>query len=475
MDNLGAFNFFTSHFVIGCEETDLRFTQTITNEIDALHKWMNFKDNNWGMNKYRTERTQYISYLRIIDFDDFKIIVQDLYKAYVLRYEFSEVEDFIDDVFSYTLFDLQRIIEMDLTWIGCPRDESNYVYYYYFKNKVNEFIDFGIDSTKDINYFKQYYKKVINYITAKKFIKSEKKIMIDKIEDVKNADELLLFLSKNNFSLGFLIKIFQDNFKNNNVLLGELLEKINSIYLDVFKKFNENDLKLLLDSYNEDEPPFMFFDETDLLKTKHFQRNINDEIYISSINLKGFNNCENGTKVYLFSYMIREKYNNIKFFSDFSFLNSIKNFELILDIEKVIKNSFIETESPPKQSEPNKGTKTDLFEKATKLKEIWLPEAKITVENFISKGIDIGLWNNNLQITTQRGSLYGTGKTLLGNIFIAIKGWAISNHYDYIKAGEVFCDVFNIKINKTTKEPFKSFSSGNVSQIKEIKRTFRIT
>jgi len=148
MDNLGTFNLFTSHFVIGCKETYLQHTQTITYEIEALHKWMNYKDSDYGMNKYRTERTQYISFLRIIDFNIFQSIVKDLYKIYSVKYKYSDASDFVKNVFDYTIYDLQRIIDLDLIPIGCSPNENKYVFY--LLDSDREFIDFAIDSDFDI-------------------------------------------------------------------------------------------------------------------------------------------------------------------------------------------------------------------------------------------------------------------------------------------------------------------------------------
>jgi len=113
--------------------------------------------------------------------------------------------------------------------------------------------------------------------------------------------------------------------------------------------------------------------------------------------------------------------------------------------------------------------------KLEKLKSIWLTDPRLSVEDFIQKGNDKGFWNDNFQLTLQRSSsTYGTGKTFLGNIFIAFKDWSIPNHLDYTEGGRIFCEVFNIKIKESTKEPYKAFSSANRKQIAEIKRTFGI-
>lgn len=109
-----------------------------------------------------------------------------------------------------------------------------------------------------------------------------------------------------------------------------------------------------------------------------------------------------------------------------------------------------------------------------RLKSIWLAEPKITVSGFLELGIELGIWNEQYHLITQKATLYGTGKTLLGSLAIALRGHAISESTDYKEIGKVFCQVFNINVNVLTKEPYKAFSSGNVRIIAELKRAFRI-
>jgi hypothetical protein len=126
---------------------------------------------------------------------------------------------------------------------------------------------------------------------------------------------------------------------------------------------------------------------------------------------------------------------------------------------------------PQEKNQPQEKN-IDNSEKIKKLKTIWLAESKISVEDFIQKGIEKGLWNDSFEIILAQNSTYSTGKTMLGSIFIAFKGWAISSNIDPNKVGAVFCNVFNIVIKTTTKEPYKAFSSGNPKVVTEIKRTF---
>lgn len=108
------------------------------------------------------------------------------------------------------------------------------------------------------------------------------------------------------------------------------------------------------------------------------------------------------------------------------------------------------------------------------LKEIWMPETKLSFNVFLKLGIEKGIWDKQYKIITAKNSLYSNGKTLLGSLSISLKGYAISQETDYKVIGNAFCDFFNIPINDNIKEPYKAFSSGNEKTIKQFKRTFNI-
>ncbi len=165
MEYTGGINLFTAHFVIGCKESEKRFTKTETPEIAAFHDWIDFKTNDWGMAKYRPERTQYVCFLRIIDLEDFSEILKDYAKIYKEKFPYATKDDFIEHTFSQTIHDLEKIISREYTWIGGTPTNHEYSYYYYFDNKMQEFLDFAIPEEDEIEHYIQYYKRVLRIIS----------------------------------------------------------------------------------------------------------------------------------------------------------------------------------------------------------------------------------------------------------------------------------------------------------------------
>ncbi len=85
MQQSGGLNLFESHFVMGCIECSRIHTKTETDEIRALHDWLHWKDTDYGMVKYKSDRTQYVSYLHIIEIELFVQILSDLASIYIKR------------------------------------------------------------------------------------------------------------------------------------------------------------------------------------------------------------------------------------------------------------------------------------------------------------------------------------------------------------------------------------------------------
>ena len=234
-----------------------------------------------------------------------------------------------------------------------------------------------------------------------------------------------------------------------------------------------NYLKLLTNNFDKE------FTEKALFELEVFESMVFDEIMVEAVQEKYI---EKGLKIPTYE-RLNHISGKIEIYDNHKVMQN--KFFPPLGIQLYFAKQYLQKALPPQQKQ-NKETRKpiknlekeiELSEKIKNLKTIWLPEAKISVEDFIQKGIDKALWNEQLKITIQRkASNYGTNKTLLGNIFIAFKGWAISNHLDYNEAGRIFCEVFNIKIKESTKEKYHCFSStNNPSQVKAIKTAFNVS
>lgn len=201
-----------------------------------------------------------------------------------------------------------------------------------------------------------------------------------------------------------------------------------------------------------------------------------------------YNNCKLIGKYWDLTEQIRVDYDR----SDFKYTEAYENENFCKDCDEIMYvnwdriDEFMVFSTPNEIAEAErKFSITDILKAPTlppqqnekpepELNKIWLSEPKISVQNLLTLGIEKGIWNDEYQIITAKGSLYGTGKTMLGSLFIALKGFAVSENIDYKEAGKVFCSFFNVPINEKTKEPYKAFSSGNEKLIRELKRAFNI-
>ena len=166
MEHLGNRSLFTSHFVLGGKEADRKFTKTKTDVLEALHKWLNFKDNDQGMENYSSMRTRSVDFLEIIELETFKEITQELHRLYCLEYPYSSRKDFLEHVFEYTIHDLKRFLELDLICHGEVLKDKTYCFYSHFIDDAKQFKDFAISGEKEIEYYQQYYRAVLNYLKS---------------------------------------------------------------------------------------------------------------------------------------------------------------------------------------------------------------------------------------------------------------------------------------------------------------------
>jgi len=188
---LGNHNLFVSHFIMGCKEAIKDFTKTETDEIRVLSKWLFYKDNDPFMRKYRTNRTQYVDFLTIIEPAVLKEIIDDLKRIYLIEFPFSEKEDFIESVFGHSLYKLETFIENNMVCYGSVLTGEPFDFYNYYDNPFSEFLDYVTEESRTIEYYKQYYKWVINLIEEVEYPSSNSKSSKKRIRESKEiADKL---------------------------------------------------------------------------------------------------------------------------------------------------------------------------------------------------------------------------------------------------------------------------------------------
>ena len=247
MDNLGEYNLLIKKFVVGCKECDKNFTKTETTEIRALHKWIDFKDTDWGMSKYSSDRTQYIAYLEIIELNEFKGIVNDIYKNYVTKYPYSTKKDFIDQVFRHTIYDLEQFLERDLLWLWATPEEDIYTYYTCFLSSEKQFVDFAINNKYEIEHYRQYYRAVLeflksfegqdNLVLKQNADSNYSNSLYDEIFKVnkENADSLKYKYDLNQFDHNYILNSFRPIIQINHITPAALKTEIEQRQNDFLK------------------------------------------------------------------------------------------------------------------------------------------------------------------------------------------------------------------------------------------------
>jgi hypothetical protein len=155
-------------------------------------------------------------------------------------------------------------------------------------------------------------------------------------------------------------------------------------------------------------------------------------------------------------------------------LNELLELITLYNEKRILKSVLKEfrNSKPIKEGQESKESN----ELKNELESIWVRNPKMSIEAFLQKGFDLGLWDEKHELTAQRktNNVYGSNKTLLANLYLILKENSIKENIDYKKIGEIFCRFFQLDIKPNVKEPFKIFQTGNKKQIMELKKTFKI-
>ncbi|WP_281765465.1 hypothetical protein [Neptunitalea lumnitzerae] len=160
MEYLGNTNLFASHFIIGTKDCE---TKAYNNIASSLRKWLDYKDNDPFMGKYRTKNTQFVDFSHYIDIKAFQSIITDLVLIYKKAYPYSKKQHFLNHVFTETLNRLESFIETDFIPYGTPTFNCEYDFFV-ASTPSYERLEYVIESKYDIDFIKQYFKTIIEII-----------------------------------------------------------------------------------------------------------------------------------------------------------------------------------------------------------------------------------------------------------------------------------------------------------------------
>jgi len=198
MIDLGYDNLFTSEFDMGCELPNSKELEY----IETLNKWLDFKKNDFWMEKYRPENTLFIAFLHIIDLETFNEILHDLILIYKKSYPFGKKSDFIEHTFRYTLRFLEKFNNIhysNFIYYSRPNGIRNYIYYYRNHLSIDEIEDYILEQPKDIKFYQQYYKKIVELIINVDFDNINSETSIFSPQQTETKTDLNFIDFKNNF------------------------------------------------------------------------------------------------------------------------------------------------------------------------------------------------------------------------------------------------------------------------------------
>lgn len=362
-------------------------------------------------------------------------------------------------------------------------------------SQINFEIDeYRIDETWEFNYDR--YQKSREYIKpiddllklSELFVQLNRFQMLKEFSEIREETPILhnnslktfiTKLSTQEYSLSEALKEVKFNYPDEHLLrifVGEFITEVEGIFLELLLRLTDIDILKVIRFYNsvlKETIPTIGISKDEYSYIKGFIREIEGYKVVSNVKNFKYDNSKEIQLIYLDQIF---RYNSMyAVMGNLSITEDYENLKFLWHLEEELKTYQIPNKSEGSREPVNESSIGSVKQdKLLFLEKIWLPDAKISVENLLKLGIDKGIWTEDYIIKVQKGSLYGTGKTLLGSLAIALKGYSISENTDYKMQGKAFCAFFNIPVKKTTNNPYKAFSSGNEKIIRAFKTQFNI-
>jgi hypothetical protein len=187
MEQLGKKCILFSQFVEGAQKATFPKNKDIE-YINDFYTWKKIKDNPSNSEEYYPcGKTQYYILFpkEVICLDILNEILNDLAGIYKRAFPFGTKQDFLDYVLDGTLSKLNAIVNADIIeFADSPSDKTTiYIQNLGIRGEVIEYI---LDSSMNIDYYKQYFRKVIKLIEEFDFEHSES---IEALEIINEFDE----------------------------------------------------------------------------------------------------------------------------------------------------------------------------------------------------------------------------------------------------------------------------------------------
>lgn len=135
-------------------------------ELEILQNWLKFKELNLDRSNYSLERTQSIIFFHLIELPIVENKFIELVVTYSQLYPYGGKDDFISATLGYTTLVLNKFIAINNIYFNpypTPPHIKKDVYSCdeFHKGKI---VDFVVEPGTDLNFYKQYYKKIIAVI-----------------------------------------------------------------------------------------------------------------------------------------------------------------------------------------------------------------------------------------------------------------------------------------------------------------------
>ena len=169
---------------------------------EVVNIWFEHTENEYERAMFRAyNNIDYVMFLNTIDLDVINGVIVDLWNIYKTKYIYSSKEDYIKSVWQFSIYEIEDFIKETYYHSGynCKGFE---LWFCNDKNDITNNLWFFLDEDKDPDYYKQYFKKVLELLISFKGVNSNDNTNEPPPEatapfNTKNQKDIFEYLSNN--------------------------------------------------------------------------------------------------------------------------------------------------------------------------------------------------------------------------------------------------------------------------------------
>lgn len=156
---MGYDNLLFDQFIFGAT---LNNTKILKSEV--VNVWFEHTQSQYERAMFKAyNNIDFVSFLNIIDLETINDFIVELWKVYKTKYTYSSKEDYIKSFWQFTIYEIEDFLK-ETYYVSGYNYKGFQLWFCNDKTDISNNLWYFLDEDKDPDYYKQYFKKVIELL-----------------------------------------------------------------------------------------------------------------------------------------------------------------------------------------------------------------------------------------------------------------------------------------------------------------------